>query len=94
MIVPTPTLLGRYARRLDRRNRGVTTVLAQMRGAGASLHKHFARGRPVWVLSTGGEVPPDIATLVIANGNVVDVGDTLFGGELSQTFRYATNPRR
>ena len=83
----TITTLARNPRRLDRCNRGMTAALQQMR-RGATLHKHFARGKPVWLLSGGGEVPPDVATLVIGHPNVCDVGDSLFGSELAQTFRY------
>jgi len=77
MIVPTPSSLARSARRLDRHVRGMTGVLAHMR-AGAVMRLHFARGKPVWLLSPGSEVPLEVAALVIAHPNVCGVGDSLF----------------
>jgi hypothetical protein len=51
------------------------TVLTQML-RGASLCLHYARGgKAVWLLSPGGEVPPEVAALVIAHPDVCGVGD-------------------
>src|SRR5262245_59391850 len=81
------------ARHLDRRNAKVERVLVDM-AHGESLHLHFEsrRGRrrgPLWTLSDGQLVDPEIAKLVIAHPDVTPVGDTLFVGALLQTYRYA-----
>jgi hypothetical protein len=89
MTIPTPTSLARNARRTDRRNHGVTTVLAQMR-RGAVLRACFVRGKRIWSLSPGREVPADVAALVIAHPKVCGVGDALFDHKLSQTFRFVS----
>src|SRR5262249_33662688 len=82
------------ARRLDRRNAEVERVVTDM-AHGESLHLHFEgqrgrrRGRgPVWFLSGGLLIDPEIAKLVIAHPDVAPVGDSLFAGALSQTYRY------
>jgi hypothetical protein len=87
MFIPTVRTFARDARRLDRRNRGMITVLAQMR-RGAVLSMHFARSKSVWVLSSGGKVPFKVATMVIAHPDVCGVGDSLFDNGPHQTWRY------
>jgi hypothetical protein len=80
------------ARHLDRRNAKVERVLVDM-AHGESLHLHFdcwrGRRRSLWTLSDGQPVDLEIAKLVIAHPDVAAVGDTLFAGGLSQTYRYA-----
>jgi len=55
--------------------------------AGATLHRFHGRSIS-WALSTGKTVSTEIALLVTASGDVVGVGDALFGAELSQTWRF------
>jgi len=86
----TATSLARNARRLDRRNRGMIGTLEEMR-QGAALRTCFVRGKRVWSLSTGGEVAPEVAALVVAHPDVCGGGDALFDCGLSQTFRYVKN---
>jgi hypothetical protein len=84
--IHTPRTLGRQARRLDRRNNGVEGVLAEMR-RGTCLHLSYAP-RPHWRLSNGTWVTDGIARAVIALPSVTGVGDVLFAGLTSQTYRY------
>jgi hypothetical protein len=63
-------------------------VLKSMQ-AGASLRLHYQRGRPLWDLTTGTFVTADVAELVIADNRVVGVGDALFPGVHSQTWRFS-----
>jgi hypothetical protein len=65
-------------------------VLAAMRG-GATLHRTNLRISTIWQLSNGMPVTEETARAVIAHGHVVGVGDSLFGHELSQTWRYREN---
>jgi hypothetical protein len=78
------------ARHLDRRNAKVERVLVEM-AHGAALHLHFDRKRgPLWTLSEDGVlIDAEIAALVIAHPDVAPVGDSLFAGAPSQTYRYA-----
>jgi hypothetical protein len=94
-MIHTPKTLRRTARRLDRRNRAqqqrrltAARILEVMRD-GASLHRCNHQHRTVWVLSNGEFVTVEAATEVMRNPHVVGVGDSLFGPELSQTFRYS-----
>ena len=73
--------------RLDRFRREVNRILAAMK-AGAFLHLQYDRGRPLWRLSSGPFVTPEAAAVVIASGDVVGVGDSLFPGHPGQTWRY------
>jgi hypothetical protein len=77
----TSGLLCRNARKLDRKNNSVESVLNQMR-AGARLLLHYRNGTPVWQLTLGGEVAPETAADVIKHR------DCLFEGVASQTYRY------
>jgi hypothetical protein len=55
---------------------------------GAALHcLHTGRGNR-WVLSDGSDVSSQTARDVCSDPHVTGVGDSLFGVELSQTFRY------
>jgi hypothetical protein len=55
---------------------------------GAALHLEHRYGGPRWYLSSGGEVHPGAARLVIRDPNVVANDDALFVDMLAQTFRY------
>jgi len=81
-------------RRLDRTNERrrqhrdeVDRVLRKMT-AGAALRRTNRRHRVLWSLSTGEFITSEVAASVLADRRVVGVGDSLFGSELSQTFRY------
>jgi hypothetical protein len=84
MIIHTLASRRRIARRLDRLNARTVDILEAMKD-GAALHYEAAR----WWLSNGRPVDPAVARAVIRNASVVDVGDALFGGAASQTYRYA-----
>jgi hypothetical protein len=86
--IHTAPALAHKARRLDRRNHSVEGVLAAMR-QGASLHLSFSP-RPHWRLSTGTWLTDEMARTLINLPNATAVGDALFAGELSQTFRYTS----
>jgi hypothetical protein len=87
-MIHTPASLRVKNRRLERRLTGVNRATAAMR-AGAALHLAYRSGGAQWTLSTGEAVSDAVARLLIANPNIVGVGDALFAGELSQTWRYA-----
>jgi hypothetical protein len=55
---------------------------------GASLHMSFGRDGRSWMLSDGDCISDAVALLVLAHPSVVGVGDSLFAGSSSQTFRY------
>ena len=55
---------------------------------GAALHLSYRSGGAQWTLSTGEAVSDAVARVLIANPNIVGVGDALFAGELSQTWRW------
>jgi superfamily II DNA or RNA helicase len=94
--VHTPRSRRLLAQRLGRRRRRRLDVQAEARhvidlmSEGARLNLAYDRRRQVvWHLSVVGvEVPDEIARVVIASEQVVAVGDTLFEGMLSQTYRY------
>jgi hypothetical protein len=87
MTIPTPSSLRAKNRRLDRRLDGIKRAAAAMR-AGAALCLAYRSGGAQWTLSTGEAVSDAVARALIANPNIVGVGDALFAGELSQTWRY------
>jgi hypothetical protein len=91
MTIHTPTSLRAKNRRLDRRLVGVNRAVVTMR-AGAALHLAYRSGGAQWTLSTGEAVSNAIAHSLIANPNIVGVGDALFAGELSQTWRWKGGP--
>jgi hypothetical protein len=72
---------------LDRRHLSAEAVKTVMQ-RGAALHLHFDRTGPVWMLSDGRRVSDEAAKFVLASVNVVSVGEALFCGATSQTFRY------
>jgi hypothetical protein len=85
----TAAELARKARRLDWRNIGAERVLDALR-RGATLQLSYAPRRH-WSLGSGAFVTDEVARTVIGSPNVAAVGDTLFAGELSQTWRYVTD---
>jgi hypothetical protein len=78
--------LARKARRLDRHSLSVEQVVGELR-RGATLQPSYSPRR-VWRLSSGAFVTDDVARTVIGLRCVTGVGDTLFAGELSQTYRF------
>jgi len=86
MTIHTPTELRKQTRRLDRVNPEVHRVLAAMRG-GAALHLTF-RPSPQWALTTGTTVSDAAAKLIMARPGIVGVGDSLFGDQFAQTWRW------
>ena len=58
---------------------------------GGVLQRHHRRDRVTWVLAwSGGSefLTHEVVTDVLATGRVAGVGDTLFEGAPSQTYRY------
>jgi len=87
MTIHSPASLRAKNRRLDRRIMEINDVAAAMRG-GAVLHLTY-RPTPRWTLSpTGTEVSAAAAQILIENSNIVGVGDALFDGMPSQTYRW------
>src|SRR6516225_2877937 len=83
----SPGKLRNQARRLDRLNGKVATVLTVMRRGEALILEYRWHGR-VWCLSGGRHITDEIAQVVIQNTNVTSVGDALFQGVRSQTHRW------
>jgi hypothetical protein len=86
MTIHTPKSLQAKNRRLDRRLAEINDAAAALR-AGAALHLTY-RPTPRWTLSTGTEVSTAAAQVLVENSNIVGVGDALFGGVPSQTYRW------
>jgi hypothetical protein len=84
--VHTPHELAHKARRLDRHSLSVERVVRELRN-GATLQLSFSP-RQHWRLSTGEFISREVAVIVVNLPDIVGVGDTLFAGELSQTFRF------
>jgi hypothetical protein len=91
-MIHTPASLRVKTRRLDRRLSGINHAAAVMR-SGAALHLTYRSGGPQWTLSNGEAVSNVVARALIADPNIVGVGDALFAGELSQTWRWGGGPR-
>src|SRR5262245_47977997 len=94
MPVHTLQSVRRTNRRLDRANERkrqhqeeVGRVLNAMRG-GAYLRRTNRPHRILWSLSTGEFIAREVAGDVLRDRRVVGIGDSLFGSELSQTFRW------
>jgi len=89
MSVQTLATIRRARARAENHRSGAARVVAKMRN-GASLHCCFTQRGPIWSLSDGTVVHPDIAKIVTTNINVHGVGDSLFPRALgvSQTFRW------
>jgi hypothetical protein len=89
-MIPTVSTLRAAGRRLTKRVGRIEqaeAVLNEMR-AGAALHLQHTKHGPCWALSNGRQVSDDVAKLVTASSSVVGVGDELFEGVTSQTFRW------
>jgi hypothetical protein len=82
----SPQKLRAQARRLDRLNGSVATVLAAMQRGEALHHERMWYGG-IWWLSNGRHIPNEIAQAVI-QPNVASVGDALFHDAPSQTYRW------
>jgi hypothetical protein len=87
MTIHTVSSLRAKRHRFETRLEKAEIVLAAMRH-GCSLHLEYRKQGPRWALSNGREVPDNVAKLVIASSSVVGVGDALFEGAPSQTFRW------
>ena len=85
--VPAVAFLHRQRARLDRRRLSVDRVIAAMRERGVALHVSHEKSGDLWWLSDGSRVTAETAKLAVVHPNIINVGDGLFGGELSQTFR-------
>jgi hypothetical protein len=84
-VIPTPQALQKINRRLDRERRQAEHALAAMRDRGVTLRN---LGRDGWQLSNGQRLSPAVANILTFHHNVVACGDSLFGPELSQTWRW------
>jgi hypothetical protein len=73
--------------KLERKLENAQRVLDEMR-KGSALHLEFTARGSRWVLSNGRQVADDTARFVIGSSSVVGVGDALFAGAASQTFRW------
>jgi hypothetical protein len=87
MIIHTVNSLRTNRHRLEARMEKAEQVLQAMR-FGAALHLQFTRNGPRWTLSSGRHVNDDVAKLVTASSSVVGIGDALFHGAPSQTWRW------
>jgi hypothetical protein len=86
----SPGKLRNQARRLDRLNGKVATVLTVMRRGEALILEYRWHGR-VWCLSGGRHITDEIAQVVIQSTNVSGVGDALFNDAPAQTWRWVEN---
>jgi hypothetical protein len=59
-----------------------------MRDRGLALNVSHEKSGDLWWLSDGSRVGAEAAKLAVAHPDIINVGDGLGGGELSQTFRY------
>ena len=87
MIIHTVAGLRNKRRRVERQLESAGLVLTALR-RGAALHFQYAKTGPQWTLSSGHRVDDDVARMVVASSSVVGVGDALFDGAASQTFRW------
>jgi hypothetical protein len=63
--------------------------IATMRILGVTLQLTHGHGRgPIWCLSDGTHVELGCARIMLKDPHITGVGDCLFAGALSQTFRY------
>jgi hypothetical protein len=88
MTIHTTSSLQTKKRHLDRRLAEINHAGAALR-AGATLHLTYDRSAPRWTLSTGVMISDAAARVVIVSPNIVGVGDALFDGVPSQTYRWA-----
>jgi hypothetical protein len=87
MRIHTPTSLRTSRHRVERRMEKAQVVLKTMQ-AGAALQLQYTKHGPCWVLSNGLRVKDDVAKLIVTSASVVGVGDALFDGTASQTYRW------
>jgi hypothetical protein len=87
MPILTISTITKIHRRLQRRIDDVDVVLAAM-SSGQALYHYHHRGRPIWNLTDGREVLPDTARIAIAHLSLAGVGDCLYEGTISQTYRW------
>jgi hypothetical protein len=88
-MIPTVQKLDVQARKLDRINSRTVRILEVMRRRGVTLHFDQSGRPPRWWLSNGQQVDERTAAVLITRHEVVSVGDALFAGAPSQTYRYA-----
>jgi hypothetical protein len=93
-VIHTPASIRRTNRRLDRHNERkrrreaeVNKVLGAMT-RGAALRRTNRPTRTIWSLTSCEFVTAETAAAVLLDPRVCGVGDSLFGSELSQTFRF------
>lgn len=92
MMIPTAKKLDTQGRRLNRLNGRTFRILEVMRCRGVLLHFDQSGRPPRWWLSNGQQVDEQTAAVLITRHEVVSVGDALFAGAPSQTYRYAEEP--
>jgi hypothetical protein len=80
---------GLRASRAELDRRAAEATIRAIRLKGLTLQLSFERASTRWRLSDGAQVRPAVAKLVIADVRVTGVGDALFSGAASQTFRFA-----
>jgi hypothetical protein len=84
----------RHRRRPPRKRHSEDYVVRRLHG-GEALRLTYTRTGPEWSLWPSGEwVAREAAELVIARPDVAGVGDSLFAGVRSQTFRFIEPERR
>jgi hypothetical protein len=82
--------LDRHNERKRKRQERARRLLEKLRG-GAVLYRHHHNNRAIWCLvgRRGSEfLTHEVVTDAMASGHVVGVGDCLFAGAPSQTYRY------
>src|SRR5262245_18771043 len=85
--IPTPASTKLTRQRLDRRLQEVSRVLDASHD-GAALRLHYQQGRPIWSLSTGPFVTPEVAAIVTTKPDVIAVDNGLpFPGSAPMTWR-------
>jgi hypothetical protein len=87
MTIHTTVSLQTKRHRLEAHLEAAQHVLTAMR-RGAALHLRFTQRGPQWQLSSGRRVSDEVAKMVTASASVVGVGDALFEGAPSQTWRW------
>jgi hypothetical protein len=55
---------------------------------GCTMHAEFGQAGLRWRMSNGHFVSNEVAEIIITDKHVIGVGDTLFAGEPSQTWRF------
>jgi hypothetical protein len=71
-----------------RSNLGFNQAIARLRN-GAVLTLQYVRGKPVWELGSF-DVAPEVAALLVDDGEIEPAGDALFVDAPSQTWRAKT----